>query len=125
MNTAFSPHTKWLEENSKSIEWKLIGPNLKNQFDLNVSGEKLQEYADDAEALKRVCKVQAIMGDTPVLSIIELNKLQCETDHPYLNGILAEDLRNYLDDSGIWDQISADFRELQESCRLELVERKR
>lgn len=124
MSDTSSPQRKWLEENRQSLEWRLVGPNLKNQYDLTVSDEKLEEYIENSSALTGICKVHACMGDTPVLMIIDLESLQFETDHPYINGLEIDELREHLEETGIWDQINDDFKAFREECRKELEERR-
>lgn len=118
-----SSQTKFLESNKNSIEWRFVGPNLSNCFDSSVSNEKLESYSHDKYALMDVCQIRAVMDETIIIKITNLGELDFETDHPSVQGIEKDELRNFLLDSGIWDEMSEEFVKMQEACGEELENR--
>ena len=124
MNERRAPEYTWLEKSHPNIKWRLIGPNIRNPFDSLTTDLKLESYTSDRYALMEVCQVMAIMDESTILKITDLDSLQFLTEHPNLVSLQREDLDAYLKTSGVWDKISADFNELQKECRRELDARK-
>lgn len=123
MDSKESPGLAWLEKNHSVIRWRVIGPNVRNPFDSASSDQKLETYASDRSTLMEACQVQAAMDDTILIKITDLSVFKFSTEHPYLVDLSREDLRRYLDKSGIAKMIQDELSKLQQACRDELKNR--
>jgi len=124
MNERKSDEHEWLDKMHSTIVWRLIGPNIKNPFDSNVTETKLEDYSTDRSTLMEVCEVQAYMDETVILKVLDLTDLTIETVHPNLVNLDRDSLSRYLKESGVWDFIEDEFKKLQEECRVEFEARK-
>ncbi|NMC61645.1 MAG: hypothetical protein GYA55_00605 [SAR324 cluster bacterium] len=118
-----SPAYLWLQKAQPNIRWRLVGPNIKNPFDSLATEQRLEEYVGDKFALMEVCQVLAIMDESTILKITDLDALQFTTEHPNLVSLSREDLEAFLKTSGVWDKLIAEFSALQKACSEELKTR--
>ncbi|MCO6431959.1 MAG: hypothetical protein J5J00_13960 [Deltaproteobacteria bacterium] len=124
MTSQESPGIKWLSANNSSIKWRLLGPNIANPFDSQAADSRLEEFVADRSALMEVCSIQALMDETAIVKISDLISFRFETEHPNLMDLSPEELKRFLETSGVWENISKEFKALQESCRAELARRR-
>ena len=114
----------WLKNNASAVKWVLVGPNLKNQFDVITSDDALESYIHNKAALEIHCSIHAIMDREAILKLCDLTKLRLETEHPCLYGVSLGDVIEYLEESGIWKELEQQFQDFQEGCSHELKERR-
>lgn len=121
---AFSSQAiNWLERVGPSITWRFVCPNIHSPFDSASANQKLEEYATDRNVLSAVCRMEAWMDETILVSITDINTLDFKTDHPNLIELRQEELSAYLKKSGVVDRIEKEIKKFQQACELELKER--
>jgi len=123
MSNSTSTQLKWLNSNHGAIEWRLVGPNIRNRFDSNVTPERLEDYVRDRTALMQECSLQALMDETLILKVTDLSALTFETIHPNLVGIEVQDLQSFFSTHSILEKMTNDFKALQSACEQELKNR--
>ena len=119
-----STQRDWLVKNHENLEWRLVGPNVRNRFDSNVSDDKLEEYVRDRELLWENCSAQCFLDDACIFKITDMTFFEYETSHPNLLGLEQEGLRRYLEEHGVWDEMRNKLDPLMDLCEKELNARR-
>ncbi len=119
-----SQQREWLERNRESLKWRLTGPNFRNQFDSSVSEEKLEEYILDRQLLMENSALHCYLDESSIMKVTDLMFFDYETSHPNIIGLERDELRRYLEASGVWDKMLDDVDALQEDAKVVLAERR-
>ncbi len=113
----------WLELMEGSLNWKIIGPDVKNPYGPILSYRNLLDLANRPEAVRRQLSLKCLVDGYEILMVINLVNPILSTDHPCLTKMSREELFEYIEDYGIEDRIQAEIKRIQDDVR-QLLARK-
>lgn len=107
----------WLMRMHSFLQWKLVCPELNNPYERKFSEKAIKELSEDLEVLKRYSKIRGLMDGEEIICISDLTKFEISTEHPSLSKLHRNEVKGYLETSGVLKDLEAELRETQSSYK--------
>ncbi len=120
-----SNEPNWLSRMHSLLQWKFSAPEPNNPFKPPMSDKVLKELSEERPVLARYMKLRGFLDGDEIITFTDMSTLKLDTEHPNIKLMPKNEVKKYLETSGLMQRFEDEMTAVQAAFKEELDRRKR